>query len=313
LNVVMINDCSHVGETILKYLPAYFDRTHIRRGRNLWDKTFGLAHKILRAKGDAYHVHYLLQDCYLALKFGKHPVIGHAHGSDLRVGLNHRVWNRIVKYNLKHCEKILVSTPDILKIAKKLREDAEYIPNPVDTSIFYPKPVNSHNGRLKVLIAANCNWKVKGTDIAIYALSRLKSEVDAYIIRYGRDFAKTLALADSLGLSLNVLPKTSHQEIREYYWNADVVLGSFGAGALGMVALEAIACGRPVITYVSSRYPEYHDFPLRDVNTADKILEAIEKTSHKLWKAEYGYLKKYHSPEKAVKRIYELYFELCGS
>jgi len=100
LNVVMINDCSHVGETILKYLPAYFDRTHIRRGRNLWDKTFGLVHKILRAKGGRLSCSLFASRLLFGLKFGKHPVIGHAHGSDLRVGLNHKVWNRIVKYIL---------------------------------------------------------------------------------------------------------------------------------------------------------------------------------------------------------------------
>jgi len=94
----------------------------------------------------------LLQDCYFTLKFGKRPVIGHAHGSDLRYGLKHRIWGRIVRYNLKHCDKVLVSTPDILGVAKKFRKDVEYIPNPVDMSTFHPKPANPHQERLKVLL-----------------------------------------------------------------------------------------------------------------------------------------------------------------
>ena len=308
----MVNDCSYVGETILKYLPPDFKKAHIKRRRKLWDKTLGLAYKILKSKGDIYHVHYLLQDCYLALKFGKRPIVGHAHGSDLRSSLNHKVWGRIIRHNIKHCDKVLVSTPDIFNIAEKFRKDVEYIPNPVDTSIFYPKKADSQSEKLKVLIAASCNWKVKGTDLAINALSKLTRKIETYIISYGRDFAKTLALADSLGLTLNVLPKTPHQNMREYYWKVDIVLGSFGAGSLGMVALEAIACGRPVITYVSSRYPEYDAFPLKDVNTADKIVDAIKDASHKLWKAEYRYLKKYHSPEMIAQRIGEIYFELLN-
>lgn len=44
------------------------DAKHLKRSKGFFDKTFGGAWKILRSKGDLYHVHYLLQDCYLALK-----------------------------------------------------------------------------------------------------------------------------------------------------------------------------------------------------------------------------------------------------
>jgi hypothetical protein len=30
-----------------------------------------------------------------------------------------------------------------------------------------------------------------------------------------------------------------------------------------MAFLEDIACGRPAITYVSSKFPEYEEFPLK--------------------------------------------------
>lgn len=313
MKVVMINDCAYVGETLVKFFPADVKTVYFKRSRGFWNKTFGIAWKILWANADVYHVHYLLQDCYLALKFGKKPVIGHAHGSDLRSSLRHRVWGRIVRYNLKHCDKVLVSTPNILVFGKNYREDVEYVPNPVDTSIFYSKPVKRHQGKLKVLVAASCNWKVKGTDIAVRALSEMKDEVDVSVIRYGEDFPRTLTLARSLGLRLNVLPKTPHMNIRKYYWDADVVLCSFGGGSLGMVALEAIACGRPVLTYVSSEYPEYTDFPLKDVNTVDKVADAVEKASSELWKEEYDYFSKHHKPEKVTKNLCTLYTVLTGN
>ena len=312
MKVVMINDCAFVGETIFKYLPENPEKTHIKRQRDLWDKTFRLAYKILKAKGDIYHVHYLLQDCYLALRFGKQPIIGHAHGSDLRRSLKHRVWGRIVRYNLKHCDKVLVSTPDILGIARKYRADAEYLPNPVDTELFYPKPFIAHEGKKRVLIASDSNWSVKGTDLAIEALSKIKDKVDVSIIEYGVDFDKTVDLASSLGLHLNVLPKVSHDRISEYYRDADVVIDRFKLGSLGMVSLETIACGRPVITYVSSEYAEYNDFPLKDVNTVDEIVNAIRGVSSELWKSEYNYLTKYHVSEEVVKYISNIYMELVG-
>ena len=311
MKVVMINDCAFVGETLLKYMPPDVEKQHIKRTRGLWSKTFGLAYKILKAKGDVYHVHYLLQDCYMAARLGKRPLIGHAHGSDLRVSLNHPVWGRIVRHNLKNCDGILVSTPDVLSIAKQFRSNAEYLPNPVDTELFYPKPAVPHDGKKRVLIASDSNWMVKGTDITIRALSEIKDEVEASIIGYGVDFGRTVALASSLGLRLNVLPKFPHNRLNEYYWSADVVIDRFKLGSLGMISLEAIACGRPLVTYVSSDYPEYKDFPLKDVDTEEKVVSAISDATIKLWEKEYEYLREKHNVENIIQTLLRMYETLC--
>ena len=292
MKVLMINDCAFVGETILKYLPENIEKTYIKRSRGLGSKTFGIALKILRSKGDVYHVNYLLQDCYIALKLRKKPLVGHAHGSDLRAGLEHRLWKRIVQYNLKNCGKILVSTPDILGLARQYREDAEYLPNPVDTQLFYSKPMPELGGKLRVLIASDANWSVKGTDIAIRALNKIKDQMDVSIIKYGKDFEKTMDLAESLGLNVHPLQKVSHEEVREYYWESDVVMDRFKLGSLGMISLEAIASGRPVVTFVSSKYPEYEDFPLRDVITEEDSIKAINNATTKLWEKRVCLLRK---------------------
>jgi len=68
MRVVMVNDCAFVGGTLIKYLPDDFSVLHLKRSRRFFDKTFGIGWRIFRAKGDLYHAHYLLQDCYLALK-----------------------------------------------------------------------------------------------------------------------------------------------------------------------------------------------------------------------------------------------------
>lgn len=306
----MINDCAYVGETLIKYLPPEISAIHLKRSRGAWDKTFGIAWKILRAKADVYHVNYLLQDCYLAAKFGKRPLVGHAHGSDLRVGLSHRVWSRLVRHNLRHCDKILVSTPDVLGKAREYREDAEYMPNPVDTTIFSPKPSEGSEGKLRVLVAGACDWKVKGTNIALGGLAKMKNEVDVSMIRYGNDFEATLGLAHSLGLDVKVLPKVPHDRLREYFWNCDVVLDHFVYGAISMIALEGIACGRPVITYASSKYAEYERFPLKDVHTEEAIARALVGLNDELWRDEYLYLRENHDPVNAVSRIKQIYESL---
>jgi len=310
MKLVMINDAAFVGETLLKYMPVELEKQHIRRSRDFWDKTFGIALNILRAKGDVYHVHYLLQDCYIASRLGKKPIIGHAHGSDLRTALKHSVWSRTVRHNLKHCDKILVSTPDVLSIAKRYRKDAEYLPNPVDSELFYPKPIARKSQKKRVLIASDSNWSIKGTDIAIKALSKIRQEVEVSIIQHGKDFEKTKALASSLGLSLKVLPKLPHEKINDYYWNADVIIDRFTLGSLGLVSLEAIACGRPALAWVSSEYPENNDFPLRDLKEEETIANTISDLPVDLWEREYSFLKKYHDIKKIESELLSIYEEL---
>jgi len=135
----------------------------------------------------------------------------------------------------------------------------------------------------------------------------LKNEVEVFLIHKGRDFAKTVALADSLGLHLNILPAASHENMNKYFWNADVVMDGFKFGALGMVSLEAIACGRPVLNFVSSDYPSYKDFPLKDLDSVEKLVAAIKDLSPKLWEAEYAYLRKHHDSCLIAKRLVEIY------
>lgn len=309
LRLAMVNDCAYVAETLIKYLPE-ISSVHLKRSRKIWDKTFGITWRILRTDADIFHVHYLLQDCYLALRFGKRPVIGHAHGSDLRTSLNHPIWGRIVRHNLKNCDKVLVSTIDVLDQARTFRLDAEYLPNPVDTQLFYPKPFLKRIGKRRVLIASDSNWGVKGTDTAIRSLASVKQYVEVSIIQMGVDFDRTAALASSLGLHLNVLPKVSHERINEYYWNSDVVIDRFTLGSLGMVSLEAIASGRPVLNYVSSEYDENRDFPLKDLKESKEIAAAVKDLPPELWEQEYAFIKKHHDTVEIVAHLVSIYNEL---
>jgi len=312
MKVVMINDCAFIGDTLEKYFPEDIAVHKIRRTRGLFAKTFGIGWQILRAKGNIYHAHYLLQDCYIASKLKKHPLIGHAHGTDIRENTKRFILGRIVRHNLKNCDMVIAATPNLLETILKYNKNAQYIPNPVDTTLFYPLEPTENLGKLKVLIAGGNDWRVKGTDKILLGLKSIIEEVDVSIIKYGIDVEKTWTLSKSLGLTLTVLPRVTHAKMSEYYRNADVVIGSIGiGGTLGMVALEAIACGRPTIAHVSSQFPEYKEFPLLDVFTPERIAEAIlHSKDRSILEKETIYLKSYHSPSIIAKRVAGLYENL---
>lgn len=312
MKIIMINDCAFVGETLRKYFPADIEVKHIKRTRSIVNKTFGIAWKIFKSKGDIYHVHYLLQDCYIASKLKKHPLIGHAHGSDVRDSLKHFAWGRIVKHNLLKCDIVLLATPNLLSEVRVYSKNFRYLPNPVDTNVFYPIKEKKPIGKLRVLVAGGNDWKMKRTDRILHALNQVEDKIKISIISHGVDSLNTLKLAKKLNLKIKPLPPVPHNEMAKYFWDNDVVIGSIGiGGTLGMVALEAIACGRPTITHASSKFEEYKTFPLLDVNSPERIASAILSSKDKgLWEKEYEYLTKHHSPKRVVAQLVEIYEDL---
>ena len=316
MRVVMVNDCAFVGETLIKYFPSDVEVKHLKRSRGFFDKTFGVAWKILRREGDLYHVHYLLQDCYLALKFGKHPLIGHAHGSDLRDTLHSKKWGWIVKYNLKNCDKILVAQPTILDTAKEFNDTVEYFPIPYDPKLFYPKPLPSEREVKHVLLVSPYDFRVKGTDKFLYALARVKIPLKVRAINYGKDADRAYILAKRLGLKIEFVNRVPHGKISELYWDADLVLGSFGVGQLDTVAIEATACGRPVVHLIIKKF--YPNCPLEEFNSIEECVDLIEKllidkkAIEKQVKAQLTYAKSTHAAPFLAKKLIEIYKNLMS-
>ncbi len=306
----MINECASIGGTIINSLQDKWNFKQIIHKKNILDKSFGMITDIIRSKADIYHSHFLLQHTFLPLIFNKRPLIGHGHGTDIRDDLDKFLRSKIVKFNLKRCDRILTSTPDIFKTAKEYREDAIYLPNPIDLEYFHPKEKEPSEERTKVLIAGKLST-FKGSQIAIRALSQVKEEVEVSVIKYGVHFNKLSSLAQSLGLELNILQPVHRSKIRELYWNHDVIMDQFIVGCPGMVSLEAISCGTPSITHVSSDIEEYEKLPIKGVNSEEKIIEVLKSHDLKeIWKKQYEYVKENHNLPDLMKQVDRLYKEL---
>jgi glycosyltransferase involved in cell wall biosynthesis len=311
----MINDCAFVGETLIKYLPSHIDAVHLKRTRKFLDKTVKIAWKVLKSKGDIYHCHYLLQDCWLALKFGKRPILGHAHGTDLREVLGTKKWGWMVKHNLKSCDKILVAQPTILDVAKELNYTAEYFPIPYDPKLFYDVPSVTGRKVKRVFMASPQDFRIKGSDRLLHALSLVKIPFKVVAVRYGRDVKKAEKLAERLGLNVEFIDKVPHDAMNQLYWGSDIVLGSFGVGQLDTVAIEAMACGRPVVHHVRKRF--YPSCPLEEFTSVEEVSEDItrlltdEKETEKRIQMQLRYVNATHSAPLLAEKLAKIYDELA--
>ena len=140
-------------------------------------------------------------------------------------------------------------------------ERIEIIPPGVDHAVFTPGDaarVRRHwrAGRDPVLLFVGRIQPLKGVDLAVQCLAALDHPYAQLVVVGGpsgsdgdAELARVHRLARDLGVADRVRfePARAHEDLACYYRAADVVLVPSRTESFGLVALEAAACGTPVV------------------------------------------------------------------
>jgi D-inositol-3-phosphate glycosyltransferase len=176
---------------------------------------------------------------------------------------------------LRKADRVVAATPaEVAQIQWLYREDTSrvvVIPPGVDTSRFYPIPKDEAKGFIgvpcpdRMLLFVGRIEPLKGIDILIEAVGILQSEgvLDEHpycLAVIGGDaqisheqMTDEMDRLQSLGKSLGVhdlvtfLGKRNQDTLQYYYSAAEVVVVPSHYESFGLVALEAMACGTPVV------------------------------------------------------------------
>lgn len=128
---------------------------------------------------------------------------------------------------------------------KKFRHKCVVIPHGVDISKFRPSPVEN----CYILFVGKLRY-YKGLDYLIKAMQRAKTKL--LIIGTGKEERRLKKMAVELGMQSKVafLGSVGEHKLPEYYQGCSVfVLPSIcRSEAFGIVQLEAMACGKPVVS-----------------------------------------------------------------
>ena len=172
--------------------------------------------------------------------------------------------------------------------------DAHVVPPGIDLTAYTPRPP-SDNPR-PLVVHAPSNRGKKGTEHVIEACAHLQVELD-------------------------IVEGVPHDEARERYARADIVVDQLNAGWHGVFALEAMALGKPVVAHLKPDVVERSAeafgvrVPIVSAN-ADTLVDALRplvadsNRRRELGAAGRAYVEQVHDIDRVADRLLDLYRSL---
>jgi glycosyltransferase involved in cell wall biosynthesis len=172
--------------------------------------------------------------------------------------------------------------------------DAELIPPGLDLRPFTPVPPTDRERPL--VVHAPSDRKRKGTEFVIAACEQLPVELD-------------------------IVEGVHHEEARARYARADVVVDQLNAGWHGIFALEAMALGKPVVTYLREETVEQaaraYGIRIPIVSaTKETLVDALRPLvespalRREVGAASRAYVERVHDVDRVAERLLDLYSRL---
>jgi len=250
-------------------------------------------------KPDVIHGQHIWLLSWLAIKTGI-PYVVTAHGTDL---MGYKQWERFRKYadeTANGAKRIITISNDNNELVKELfpaaAKNAVFMQNGYDTERFYPEPVPREHIeemfniklRNKLVLFVGKLAHFKGVDILIEAVRLYENEYpdDITVIIAGDGELATTLKKQAKDGNLHDLYFMGHlnsTQLRELYSTADVSLVPSRREPFGLVAIEALACGCPVIATNQGGLTDIiidSVGTLVDVEDAEGLKEAIRKEIH---------------------------------
>lgn len=239
--------------------------------------TLALASKMVEVaryeKLDLLHVHYAIphaSSAFLAKSMLKDEkdlkIITTLHGTDITlVGLEPS-FLPLVKFSIENSDGVTAVSRFLKEKTLtnyEINKEIEVIPNFVDSELFSPKSDGFYRDKLaapgeKVLIHTSNFRQVKRVADTILMMEKIIKEVPSKLILIGDgpDRSECERLARQLNLQEHVKFLGKQEALVDLLNAADLFLIPSQSESFGLAALEAMACGLPVISSSVGGLPE---------------------------------------------------------
>lgn len=226
-------------------------------------------------KIDVLHVHYAIPHAYagymakqMLADEGIHiPMVTTLHGTDITLVGNHPFYKPAVNFSINKSDVVTSVSQSLKDDTNRLfdiKKDIIVIPNFIE---IYNEKTNENSPCQRSLIASEdeviithiSNFrKVKRIDDIVKIFYEIQKEIPSKLMMVGEGPEKENAerLCIKLGIQNKVIFFGNSNEIEEILCFSDLFLLPSETESFGLAALEAMACGVPVISSNSGGLPE---------------------------------------------------------
>jgi glycosyltransferase involved in cell wall biosynthesis len=264
---------------------------------------------------DLVHIHWASYGIFSV--FSEIPVVIHCHGTDVRKRLEQPFLRNIMTATLQRADAVLCITPDLLPIVRKVRPDAYFSPAPLDTAHFAPEDTERENTARPwtILLFARLDPQ-KGSSVALAGITRFMqrhTDIRVRLLDWGPLKEQYKQQYEN---QYEFVPLVPSEHVQKLIIAADVIIGQFSLGALGLSELQAMSCAKPVIC--SFRYENAYPQPppVCQAQTADEIDAQLEnffqhpEQAHALGQLARKWVITYHSSNRLSENLEGLYHTL---
>jgi L-malate glycosyltransferase len=283
-------------------------------------------------KPDLIHSHYASSYGLIGALTGFSPYILSVWGSDIYDFPKRNVMNRIIlKYALRKADYICSTSPALEQETKKYidaNKPLAITPFGVDTTQFKPNLTEKVEGQFRIGIAKGMEPKygieylLKGFKLFLDTLGSERQYVRLQLAGDGPYMTKYMKLTEDLGISDNVefLGRIAHEDVPDFISSLHIFVISSLIESFGVSAVEAQACGVPVVATNVGGLPEVvldgetgYLIPSKDpAALADKLLYLYKDSSEreKLGRNGRDHVINHYDWEENSKRMIDIYNEI---
>lgn len=261
---------------------------------NIFYKT--MREEVLKFKPDIIHAQHLWMFPYCASKLNI-PYVATVHGTDLKGFRKDKRYCPFALEGARKAQKIITISEqvdtDVEKLYNISKEKRVLIHNGFDERTFHPRKVNKKKLLKKYNINSHPKYIVsfvgkfarfKGIDVLLKAAKIYESRLDSVttiIMGHGNLHRELINLKERLNLkNVYFIGHLNQEEVSEILNITDVSAVPSREEAFGLVAIEALACGAPVVATCVGGLPDFINDAvgsLVDVEDEVGLAEAIIK------------------------------------
>ena len=265
-------------------------------------------------KYDTFHSHagYSLLPFNIdtgVLKLFKRKIFAEFHGSEIRnlfenhtyeyfdvdwknVRIKRKQQKRVMRL-LKSARGIIIHDYELLPhIPSECSIPVYIVPLRLNISKFSPQYPNPSVQKVKIVHAPS-KRRTKGTEQILRELQKVSSEYELILVE-----------------------NKTQEDAFKIYKEADIIIDQISVGTYGVFAIEAMALGKPVITYIDSEikktFPKELPIVSADFNNLHEVVEHLIRNGelrYSLGKQGRKYVERYHDNIKVTRYLKDIY---CG-